>query len=436
MRAFDVIKKKRDGQQLTREEIRYFILGFARNEIPDYQMAAFCMAIYFRGMNEDETVELTIAMADSGDTIDLSGIRGVKVDKHSTGGVGDTTTLVCAPLAAACGIPVAKMSGRGLGHTGGTLDKLESIPGFHVELTREAFIAQANEIGIAVASQTAELVPADKKMYALRDVTATIDSLPLIAGSVMSKKLASGADAIVLDVKFGDGAFMKEKNRAERLAAAMVGIGNQAGKKTVALLTSMEQPLGNYIGNSLEVREAVEILSGKISKSDLKEVAVELAAYMVLLGKKASSLDAARVQVEKALLSGSGLDTFAKWVKAQNGNPDVAKDLSLLPQASSVVNYESPSSGYVLAIRAEEVGYAALLLGAGRSKKDDAIDPAVGIVLKRRVGDEIRQGEPLAEIHSNSKQKLEACVKKLDMAYVIDSSPPEQEPLIWKTVGA
>jgi pyrimidine-nucleoside phosphorylase len=434
MRAFDIIKKKRDGGILSPEEIRFIVLGYTKDEIPDYQMSAFCMAVYFQGMTKEETTKLTLAMVESGEVVDLSSIPGIKVDKHSTGGVGDTTTLICAPLASACGVPVAKMSGRGLGHTGGTLDKLESIPGFRVELSREAFIRQVNRIGIAVASQSRELVPADRKIYALRDVTATIDSLPLIASSVMSKKIASGADAIVLDVKYGDGAFMKEKEKAEALARLMVQIGNQTGRKTVALLTSMEEPLGSYIGNALEVLEALEILSGKKAQSPLAEVAISLASYMVLLGKKSPSFEEAKKKVEEALYSRLALKKFAEWVKAQGGEPRIVEDFSLLPQASHRISFESPASGYLHAIRAEEIGYASLYLGAGRSKKGDTIDPAVGIVLKKRVGDKVKKGEILAEIHANKLDRISLCKEKLANAYKISQSPPMREPLIWKVV--
>lgn len=435
MRPFDLIKKKRDGLPLSTEEIRFMVLGFSRGEIPDYQMSAFCMAVYFRGMDERETADLTMAMVESGETVDLSGIPGIKVDKHSTGGVGDTTTLVTAPLAAACGVPVAKMTGRGLGHTGGTLDKLESIPGFRVELSKESFLNQVRRIGIAVISQTVELVPADKKMYALRDVTATIDSLPLIASSVMSKKLASGADAIVLDVKYGSGAFMKDKGRAEALSRVMVSIGMQAGKRTAALLTSMDQPLGRCIGNSLEVREALEILHGKIRDSDLAAVALELAAHMVLLGRKADGLEEARKRVKEALRSGKALEKFSVWVEAQGGNPRVAEDPSLLPQAAHVVPFKSPRDGHIELIRAEAVGLASLYLGAGRSRKEEAIDRAVGVVLKKRVGDPVKQGEELAEIHANDETRLVTVQEKLAEAFHISSSTPEPEPLVWKVVG-
>jgi pyrimidine-nucleoside phosphorylase len=426
----DIIKKKRDGQVLSPEEIKFLVSRYVKGEVPDYQMSAFLMAVYFREMSETELLNFTLAMRDSGEKIDLSGIRGVKVDKHSTGGVGDTTTLICAPLASACGVPVAKMTGRGLGHTGGTADKLESIPGFSVELSKEAFFFQVNKIGISIMAQSQELVPADKKLYALRDVTATIDSLPLIASSVMSKKLAAGADAIVLDVKFGDGAFMKGLDAAGKLAEIMVKIGNHAGKRTAAFLTSMEQPLGNYIGNVLEVIEAFKILKGEEKKGDLRKVSVQLASCMVLLGGEAASFGEAEKKVLGALDSGKGLDKMEELIKAQGGDPRVVEDTALLPTAALIQTVCSDASGYVQAISAEAVGRTSLLLGAGRTKKEDKIDLSVGIILKKRVGDQVEKGEPLVEIRGNDPLKLNFCQKKIKEAYRIGTEPPVLSPLI------
>ena len=434
-RAYDIIKKKRDGEVLSKEEIIFFVSGFVEGTIPDYQMSAFCMAIYFQGMNEEEILNLSLAMRDSGEVIDLSEIKGVKVDKHSTGGVGDTTTLICAPLAAACGVPVAKMTGRGLGHTGGTVDKLESIPGFSTELSKKEFIAQVNKIGISIMAQSQELVPADKKLYALRDVTATIDSLPLIASSIMSKKLASGADAIVLDVKFGNGSFTKELHQAEKLAEIMVKIGSQSGKKIAAFLTSMEQPLGNYIGNALEVKEAIKILRGEEKESDLRKVAVELAACMVFLGRKAETIEEAKKVALHALDSGKGLEKLAELIKAQKGNPKVVEDLSLLPAANLVETVHASATGYIQSIPAQTIGYISLLLGAGRSKKEDSIDLSVGVILKKRVGEKVEKGEPLAELYAHDHSKLNLCRKKLKEAFCIAAEPPSLIPLIQSAIG-
>lgn len=399
MRVVEIIQKKRDGGELTTEEIAHLIRGYTAGSIPDYQMSAWAMAVFFKSMSTKETADLTLEMARSGDQMDLSSIRGVKVDKHSTGGVGDTTTLVLAPLVASVGVPVAKMSGRGLGHTGGTIDKLEAIPGFAVELSRQQFIDQVNRIGLALTSQSGNITPADKKLYALRDVTATVNSIPLIASSVMSKKIASGADAILLDVKTGNGAFMKTIDDSIRLAQAMVNIGTEVGRETIAVITDMDEPLGNAVGNALEVKTAIETLKGAGPK-DLEELCYVLGAHMLILGKLASSVDEARAKLQEAVSSGRALDKFREFVAAQGGDPKVADRPELLPAAKQVIPVEAVEEGYVSGITAEEIGLAAMSLGAGRETKESAIDLSVGIVLRKKVGDRVGKGETLAELHA------------------------------------
>ncbi len=412
----DLIEKKRDGYELTTDEINFIIKGYTEGSIPDYQVSALTMAIVFRGMSEQERADLTMAMVQSGDQIDLSQIQGIKVDKHSTGGVGDTTTLVLGPLVASVGVPVAKMSGRGLGHTGGTIDKLESVIGFHVELDNDKFIELVNQNKLAVIGQSGNLTPADKKLYALRDVTGTVESIPLIASSIMSKKIAAGADAIVLDVKTGAGAFMKTLEDSRELAKAMVRIGNNVGRKTMAVISDMSQPLGYAIGNALEVKEAIDTLKGA-GPEDLTELCLTLGSYMVLLAEKANSLQEARTLLEKAINDGSALEKFKVFLSSQGGDATVVDHPSKLPQAKFTFELEAKQDGYVAEITANEVGTAAMLLGAGRATKDSVIDLAVGLVLRKKIGDQVKQGESLVTIYSNFedvrevKQKLYENIK-------------------------
>ncbi|MCM3586441.1 pyrimidine-nucleoside phosphorylase [Mesobacillus maritimus] len=400
MRMVDLIEKKRDGLELTSEEIEFIIKGYTDGTIPDYQLSALTMAIYFKGMTESERADLTMAMVGSGDQIDLSKIEGIKVDKHSTGGVGDTTTLVLGPLVAAVGVPVAKMSGRGLGHTGGTIDKLEAVEGFHVEIDNEEFISLVNKNKIAVIGQSGNLTPADKKLYALRDVTATVDSIPLIASSIMSKKIAAGADAIVLDVKTGAGAFMKTLEDSRELAKAMVQIGNNVGRNTMAVISDMSQPLGYAIGNALEVKEAIETLKGE-GPEDLTELCLTLGSHMVYLAKKAGSLVEARGMLEKAIEDGSALESFKVFLSSQGGDASVVDDVTKLPQAKFKIELEAKEEGYISEIVADEIGTAAMLLGAGRATKESEIDLAVGLVLHKKIGDQVAKGESLLTIYSN-----------------------------------
>ncbi|MET3293075.1 UNVERIFIED_CONTAM: pyrimidine-nucleoside phosphorylase [Brevibacillus sp. OAP136] len=432
MRMVDVIEKKRNGHELTQQEIQFLIKGYTNGDIPDYQMSAFAMAVYFQGMTQAERVYLTEAMVQSGDQIDLSQIDGVKVDKHSTGGVGDTTTLVLAPLVAALGVPVAKMSGRGLGHTGGTIDKLEAVPGFHVEITNEEFIKLVNTNKIAVIGQSANLTPADKKLYALRDVTATVDSIPLIASSIMSKKIAAGADAIVLDVKTGSGAFMKSLEEAEELAKAMVDIGNGVGRKTKAIISDMSQPLGFAIGNALEVKEAIDTLQGK-GPQDLHELSLALGSHMVMLAGKAQSLEEARAMLEEVMKNGKALDAFKTFLSSQGGDASVVDEPSKLPTARFLIEVPAKQAGNISAITAEEVGIAAMMLGAGRATKESQIDLAVGIVLHKKVGDAVQAGEALVTIHSNTENVAEV-MEKVYGAYKIVNEKVATPTLIYKEI--
>lgn len=429
MRMYDLIRKKKCGGELSSEEIRYMINGFTDGSIPDYQMSAMTMAICFQGMNPRETVDLTLAMRDSGDVLDLSKIQGVKVDKHSTGGVGDKTSLALAPIVAALGVPVAKMSGRGLGHTGGTIDKLECFPGFTAELSEETFVHNVNTIGIAIAGQTANLAPADKKLYALRDVTATVDQMSLIASSIMSKKLAGGSDAIVLDVKTGNGAFMKELKDSVALAKEMVAIGTMAGKRMAAVITDMDQPLGSAVGNSLEVIEAIETLRGE-GPSDFKEVVFALGAQMLVFAGKAAETVEAKSLMESAIADGSALSKFAEFVRAQGGDAAAVYDTSLLPVASQILVVESPRDGYVHRILAEDVGIACMTLGGGRETKESKIDLSVGIRLRKKNADAVKRGEPLAVIYGNDAAKMEAARAKIAGAYEISDEPREKEAVI------
>ena len=399
----DLIEKKQKQLELTAEEVRWMIDGFTTGEVPDYQMSAMLMAIFYNGMTKEELSEMTMAMVESGDQIDLSGIEGIKVDKHSTGGVGDTTTLVLAPLVATLGVPVAKMSGRGLGHTGGTIDKLESIEGFHVEITEDEFIDFVNKNKLAVIGQTGNLTPADKKIYALRDVTSTVGSIPLIASSIMSKKIASGADAIVLDVKVGTGAFMKDIKQAEELAQTMVDIGNNVGRNTMAVISDMSQPLGVAIGNALEIKEAIDTLKGE-GPEDLTELSLVLGSQMAYLAGVGESLEDARQMLEENIKNGKALEKFKVFIEAQGGNPDVVDNPeTMLPQAKYQIDVTADKEGYVTEIDAEELGVAGMLLGAGRATKDSELDLAAGLMLRKKIGDKVSVGDTLVTIHSNSE---------------------------------
>ncbi len=434
MRIIDIITKKRNGLILSKDEIDFFINGYVKNQIPDYQVSALLMAIFLKGMNEEEQYNLTMAMLNSGEQIDLSKIHGVKVDKHSTGGVGDKTSLVVLPLASAFGIKMAKMSGRGLGHTGGTLDKLESIPGFKIELTSEEFFNQVNQIGLAIIGQSANITPADKKLYALRDVTGTIESIPLIASSIMSKKLASGADHIVLDVKVGAGAFMKNIDEAVALATAMVRIGKLAGRDTVATLTDMSQPLGECVGNSLEVIEAIETLKGHGPK-DFTELCIALTAEILLLAKITTDEDEARKLVQKAIDDGTGLKQLRLLIEHQGGNQSVIDDYSLLPLSNNVIElkYLEENDGYVASIDALKIGEAAMLLGAGRLKKDDNIDYSVGVIIKKKVGDQLKKGDIIAKLYTNNIN-VDQAVQKVLSAYIITNTLVLPNKIILKII--
>ena len=431
---YDLIVKKKRGEELSEEEIRYMITDYTNGNIPDYQMSAMTMAICFQGMTPEETKNLTLAMAESGDMLDLSAIEGIKVDKHSTGGVGDKTSLDLGPMVASLGVAVAKMSGRGLGHTGGTIDKLESFTGFHTSLSNEQFIKNVNEIHMAIVGQTADLAPADKKLYALRDVTGTVDQLSLISSSIMSKKLASGADAIVLDVKTGDGAFMKTLEDSIALAEAMVSIGKLAGRKMTAVISEMDQPLGNAVGNALEVKEAIETLKGN-GPADLVELVLTLGSHMVLAAEKANSLEEAREKLELSLKDGSAFETFKKFVVAQGGSEEEVLHPEKLPAAKYVDEVICMEEGYVSKIQTEEIGRISLLLGGGRETKESEIDLAVGLVLMKKHGDKVACGEALAEIHANDLEKLALAKERLLKAYTIVGEKVEKKPVIKKIIG-
>lgn len=428
MTAAEIIKKKRDGGELTREEIRWFISGVADGSLPDYQISAFCMAVYFRGMSPAETAELTFAIRDSGEILRLPDIGGLRVDKHSTGGVGDKTSLVVAPIVASLGVKVAKMSGRGLGHTGGTVDKLESIPGFRTDLRLDEFIKAVRENGIAITGQTADMAPADKKLYALRDVTATVDSLPLIVSSIMGKKLAADDDCILLDVKTGSGSFMKTPKKSRELASAMVDIGTRAGKKVVALITDMDRPLGRAIGNSLEVIESIETLSGK-GPDDLLELCLILSSELLSMAGR-GDVESCRKLAEGAIADGSALDTFAKMVKSQGGDPRVVYDTSLFPKAAFSRDVKSPVSGYVASTDTEGYGRASLTLGAGRLSASDPVDHAAGIILGVKQGEYAEAGATLATLYTNDEKTLDEAEKMILASTIISNKKPRRRPLI------
>jgi len=432
MRMVDLINRKKNGGVLSRDEIRFIVEGYTKGDIPDYQMSAFLMAVCFNGMSKEETYALTAAYVDSGKTIDLSGIEGIKVDKHSTGGVGDKISLVIIGLCAAAGIPVAKMSGRGLGHTGGTIDKLESIQGFRTELTTEEFISNVKKYKMAIAGQSPDLTPADKKIYSLRDVTATVDSIPLIAASIMSKKIASGADCIVLDVKVGSGAFMKTTDDAVRLAETMVEIGRSAGRKTIAVVTDMSQPLGHEIGNANEVREAIEILKGN-GAEDETVIALTIASYMTYLGGAFKDVYTARESLKEIIKSGKALSKFKEFIRIQGGNPEVVDNPDILPKAANHVEVKAEESGYICGINAEDIGVSAMLLGAGRAVKDDRIDHSAGITLVRKSGEKVEKGDVLCVLHTNRKEWAEAEILA-KRAYKFSDKKPEPIKYIHKII--
>ena len=432
MRMYDIIHKKRNGGELSGDEIRFFVEGYTNGSVPDYQAAAFCMAVYFQGMTEKETSELTLAMAESGDQIDLSGIDGFTVDKHSTGGVGDKTSLIVAPIVASCGGKVAKMSGRGLGHTGGTVDKLEAIPNFRTELTPDEFIKQVNNIGLCIVGQTGELVPADKKLYALRDVTATVESIPLIASSIMSKKLAAGSKGIVLDVKTGSGAFMKTFEESENLAKEMVSIGKSAGRSVTAVITNMDIPLGNSVGNSLEVIEAIKTLKGE-GESDLTDVCLTLAAQMLCM-VTGEDEKACYAMAKDAIDDGSALNKLCEMISAQGGNAGVVDDFSLFKQPKHTVEISSEREGYIEHTDAEKIGLASVILGAGREKKGDPIDSSAGIVLKKKTGDRVEKGDTLAIFYTDDESKIEEAKREFFEAFTFDNKKPPAQKLIYRII--
>lgn len=431
IRMVDLISKKQAGKALTEAEINFIIEGFTTDTVPDYQMSAFAMAVYFKGMTEEEAGYLTMAMAESGDQIDLSAIEGIKVDKHSTGGVGDTTTLVLAPLVASCDVPVAKMSGRGLGHTGGTVDKFEAIKGFKYELSTEDFIDTVNKHKVAVVGQSGNLTPADKKLYALRDVTGTVQSIPLIASSIMSKKIAAGADAIVLDVKVGDGAFMKTVEEAEQLARTMVRIGNHVNRKTLAVISNMNQPLGWAVGNALEVQEAVETLRGQ-GPDDLTELCYELGARMLVAAEKVATVEEGKALLADKIASGAALEKFREFIESQGGDASFVDDTSLLPQAAYQIPVPATADGVISDWVANEVGEAAMWLGAGRATKEEEIDPAVGLMLHAKVGDAVNKGDNIVTIYSN-REDVDDVIAKIQAAVTISDSAQAQ-PLIYETI--
>lgn len=433
MRMYDLIKKKRDGGTLTDKEIAYMISDYTNGQIPDYQMSAMMMAMYYQGLSEAETLSLTMEMAHSGELLDLGAIQGIKVDKHSTGGVGDKTSLALTPMVAACGVKVAKMSGRGLGHTGGTIDKLESFTGFHTDITTEQFVSQVNRIGIAIMGQTADLAPADKKLYALRDVTATVDQMSLIASSIMSKKLAAGADAIVLDVKTGSGAFMKREADAEALACEMVRIGNGAGRRTTAVITDMDQPLGLAVGNALEVREAIETLKGN-GPEDFLELCLTLGSHMLLAAGEADTTEQARERLLAVIENQAALQKLAEFVAAQGGDADMVYHPERLPKASLTESVCADKDGYIAGIVCDEVGICSLMLGGGRETKEDVIDLSVGIVFCKKKGDAVRQGEPIATLHANDAGKLAAAKERLTHAVKIKEKPVAKTALIKQVI--
>lgn len=433
MRMYDIIQHKRDNKELSGEEIQFFVEEYTAGNIPDYQAAALAMAIFFNGMTPEETAALTLAMAHSGDVMDLTPIKGVKVDKHSTGGVGDKTSLVLGPMVAALGVPVAKMSGRGLGHTGGTIDKLESFPGFQTGIPEQEFFDNVNRIGIAIAGQTGNLAPADKKLYALRDVTATVESIPLIASSIMSKKIAAGADVIVLDVKVGSGAFMKDEESAVKLADTMVRIGDNVGKKTMAVVSDMDEPLGYAVGNALEVKEAIDTLAGN-GPQDLYELCLELGSHMVAGAGKAQNCAEAKEMLAGTIKDGSALRKLAELVEAQGGNPEAVYDTELLPKASIEYEYRADTKGYVSRIVCDIVGTSAMVLGGGRENKDSVIDLSVGIVLEAKKGAYVHKGDMLARFYANDENKLSDAVKRFADAYVIEDTKPAGSRLIKKVI--
>ena len=433
MRMYDLILKKRNGEELSKEEINFFVDGYTKGEIPDYQVSSLLMAIYFQKMNSRETADLTMAMVNSGDILSLKDIEGIKVDKHSTGGVGDTTTLVLGPMVASLGIPVAKMSGRGLGHTGGTIDKLESFKGFSVEMPEEKFIRNVNNIKLAVGGQTGDLAPADKKLYALRDVTGTVDNISLIASSIMSKKIAAGADAIVLDVKVGEGAFMKTKEDALHLAKEMVSIGRNLKRNTVAVISDMDQPLGKAIGNALEVEEAIETLKGNGPK-DLLELCMTLGSEMVVLAEKAKDKNEARQMLMETIESGKALNKLKEFVAAQGGDVSSIDDTSLFPHAKYVIPVESDRDGVVCKIHSQNIGIIAMELGAGRATKESTIDLAVGLVLNKKRGEKVSKGDVIAYIHANDMEKAEKAKAKILESYVIEKDYEDNIPLIYEVV--